>query len=560
MERFRTIERKVKFKAFSDRALEASDKLDPVQHEYETIKRWLSNSINTLSSQVENMECEIESVQVSDKKKKKDWKKQAKVDNLKEHVKRHQWHIQQLETVMRMLDNESVKVDQVKKIQNDVDFYIDYYQDEDYYEDKHLYADLDVEGFRAKNEVDSSVFAVAAAIVKKAANDNCLASKPCGVASRNSGTLKNSLKSHSRTLSSGSLSSSKSTGVHASGRSSRMNISNFSEPSSSSPVVSNRKPMTSFTSKPNTNHFPIQHRMPKQSIQNSFSNKPILQQPNDVSAPVENRFDMNELNKALPGGIMANPPSVLNPENERPNNSVSYWPPDSNIFARNEEPKLSAFVDLDYNAPQFMLSQTSTCKSLFENSYDQNEPSIALPFINPLGGNMVRDQSVLNFSTPRTNPLSRHQERLNLFADQVRHQKEAHDFMSLLVERQQALQENTVASDYLGPETYTRFSDDVLFFIFYYLEVCEWFGNVVIYSEFIFQGFQSQRFAGRLLKIRSWFFHMKRKLWFKAIDTPRILSSLSEVVSLFVPSSWSHSYLFSIFRETIFISIKKNGV
>lgn len=53
-----------------------------------------------------------------------------------------------LETILRMLDNDSVPVDAIQKIKDDVEYYIDSSQDPDFEENEFLYDDLDLEDIR----------------------------------------------------------------------------------------------------------------------------------------------------------------------------------------------------------------------------------------------------------------------------------------------------------------------------------------------------------------------------------------------------------------------------
>ena len=133
MERFKVVERETKTKAYSKEGLGAAQKLDPAQKEKDEMANWLTNSIDTLNLQVnyyifqfitncinskiifqlDQFECEIESL-LAAKKKRLDKDKQDRVEELKSKVEKHRHHIRKLETLLRMLDNLSVEVCQVK--------------------------------------------------------------------------------------------------------------------------------------------------------------------------------------------------------------------------------------------------------------------------------------------------------------------------------------------------------------------------------------------------------------------------------------------------------------
>lgn len=160
MERFKVVERETKTKAYSKEGLGAAQKLDPIQKERDEITNWLSCSIDTLGVQVDQFECEIEALQLVQKKgKKPDRDKTERGEHLKNRVEKHRYHVKQLETLMRMLDNDTVTVDQIKKIKDDIEYYIESSQEDDFQDNEYIYDDLDLEdmnAFRANNVVDST--------------------------------------------------------------------------------------------------------------------------------------------------------------------------------------------------------------------------------------------------------------------------------------------------------------------------------------------------------------------------------------------------------------------
>ncbi|XP_019948495.1 CCR4-NOT transcription complex subunit 3a isoform X2 [Paralichthys olivaceus] len=149
MERFKVVERETKTKAYSKEGLGLAQKVDPAQREKEETGQWLTNTIDTLNMQVDQFESEVESLSVQTRKKKGDKDKQERIDELKRLIERHRFHIRMLETILRMLDNDSVPVDSIQKIKDDVDYYIDSSQDPDFEENEFLYDDLDLEDIPA---------------------------------------------------------------------------------------------------------------------------------------------------------------------------------------------------------------------------------------------------------------------------------------------------------------------------------------------------------------------------------------------------------------------------
>ncbi|XP_061071994.1 CCR4-NOT transcription complex subunit 3a isoform X2 [Conger conger] len=143
MERFKVVERETKTKAYSKEGLGLALKVDPAQKEKEEVGQWLTNTIDTLNMQVDQFESEVESLSVQTRKKKGD--KEDRIEELKQFIEKHRYHICRLETILRMLDNDSVQVDLIRKIKDDVEYYLDSSQDPDFEENEFLYDDLDLE-------------------------------------------------------------------------------------------------------------------------------------------------------------------------------------------------------------------------------------------------------------------------------------------------------------------------------------------------------------------------------------------------------------------------------
>ncbi|KAM8927011.1 CCR4-NOT transcription complex subunit 3 isoform 1-T1 [Pelodytes ibericus] len=149
MERFKVVERETKTKAYSKEGLGLAQKVDPAQKEKEEVGQWLTNTIDALNMGVDQFESEVESLSVQTRKKKGDKdQKQDRIEGLKRHIEKHRYHIRMLETILRMLDNDSINVESIRKIKDDVEYYVDSSQDPDFEENEFLYDDLDLEDIR----------------------------------------------------------------------------------------------------------------------------------------------------------------------------------------------------------------------------------------------------------------------------------------------------------------------------------------------------------------------------------------------------------------------------
>uniref|UniRef100_A0A8C9THW6 CCR4-NOT transcription complex subunit 3 n=1 Tax=Scleropages formosus TaxID=113540 RepID=A0A8C9THW6_SCLFO len=156
MERFKIVERETKTKAYSKEGLGLAQKVDPAQKEKEEVGQWLTSTIDTLNMQVDQFESEVESLSVQTRKKKGDKEKQDRIEELKRFIEKHRYHIRMLETILRMLDNDSVQVESIRKIKDDVEYYLDSSQDPDFEENEFLYDDLDLEDICNNNGSGSS--------------------------------------------------------------------------------------------------------------------------------------------------------------------------------------------------------------------------------------------------------------------------------------------------------------------------------------------------------------------------------------------------------------------
>lgn len=141
MERFKVVERETKTKAYSKEGLGAAQKLDPAQRVRDEVRQWLTTSISALQIQIDQYESEIESL-LAGKKKKLDKDKQDRMDELRGKLDRHKFHITKLETLLRMLDNDGVDVEQVRRIKDDVEYYIESSQEPDFEENEYIYDDI----------------------------------------------------------------------------------------------------------------------------------------------------------------------------------------------------------------------------------------------------------------------------------------------------------------------------------------------------------------------------------------------------------------------------------
>ncbi|KAK7506379.1 hypothetical protein BaRGS_00002491 [Batillaria attramentaria] len=158
MERFKVLERETKTKAYSKDGLGAAAKMDPQTKEKSEITNWLSNQIETLKIQLDQFECELETMECTSKKKKMDKDSGPRADELKQLRDRHKFHIKHLEMAMRAVDNDALAVEQIKSIKDDIDYYVESNQEPDFEENEFLYEDLDLDDLASTQTLGTSPF------------------------------------------------------------------------------------------------------------------------------------------------------------------------------------------------------------------------------------------------------------------------------------------------------------------------------------------------------------------------------------------------------------------
>ncbi|XP_052760291.1 CCR4-NOT transcription complex subunit 3-like isoform X2 [Mya arenaria] len=144
MERFKVVERETKTKAYSKEGLGAASKLDPQAKEKQEITNWVSTQIENLKIQSDRCESELEQLTIGNKKKKMD-KESEKFDSLKTSQDKHNFHINKLETVMRMVDNDAIPLEQIKSIKDDIEYYVESNGDPDFEDNEFVYDELELD-------------------------------------------------------------------------------------------------------------------------------------------------------------------------------------------------------------------------------------------------------------------------------------------------------------------------------------------------------------------------------------------------------------------------------
>jgi CCR4-NOT transcription complex subunit 3 len=141
MEQFKICEKETKTKTYSKEGLAREDKLDPEDEAKLNTTNWVSDYIEKFNQEVEEKDFEIE--KLSSGKGKKSQK--HKIEALQQYVQQHKFHISKLEGIIRLVNNDVLGVDVVDPLKDDLDYYLESYEDEDYaaaYDEEYFYESL----------------------------------------------------------------------------------------------------------------------------------------------------------------------------------------------------------------------------------------------------------------------------------------------------------------------------------------------------------------------------------------------------------------------------------
>ena len=192
MEQFKICEKETKTKTYSKEGLARQAKLDPAEEAKLKTTTWISQIIEKMNTIVEDQEVEIE--RLSSGKGKKTNK--HLIDDYNHYISLHKFHLNKLEGIMRLVNNDVLDVEIVDPLKEDLEYYLESYEDEDYqqaYDEEYFYESLGLEDLAVVN-VDR-VTQVSAPTKKTKDDDNTSSS------SKGSREKKSSKKSSSSVLS-----------------------------------------------------------------------------------------------------------------------------------------------------------------------------------------------------------------------------------------------------------------------------------------------------------------------------------------------------------------------
>merc|ERR1719230_1836495 len=93
--------------------------------------------MSKLTGQQEELSAEEESVRA---KKKPTPLELQELQKVQQATKRHAWHIQKMEQLLRKMDNDGIDLDELGATRESVEYYVDDWREEEFFFDEELYA------------------------------------------------------------------------------------------------------------------------------------------------------------------------------------------------------------------------------------------------------------------------------------------------------------------------------------------------------------------------------------------------------------------------------------
>ncbi|XP_071860279.1 CCR4-associated factor Not3 isoform X1 [Bombus fervidus] len=560
MERFKVVERETKTKAYSKEGLGAAQKLDPAQKEREEVSNWLANSIDALNLQLDTFESEIESL-LAGKKKRLDKDKQDRMDELKAKLDKHRYHIRKLETLLRMLDNMSVEVNTIKRIKDDVEYYIESSQEPDFEENEYIYDDI-----IGLDEVELSGVGIPSSATTDSNNSNETGGTPT---STNSGTspipsppLSSTMHNHSSDSSTDNdkktkpvkptavrplLNSQASIPTTGSTATIKSNLLSSSTPSKTIPMTPSHSSPSSTS-----NHIATTNAGNFATVAASHTNSQAI---HSTSSKTSSHSSENGLlSSSSASSVTSNVPQTTSQQHSNPvpiqTTHVLHNPQNQNHSSENEmttpiPPSSSPQSSVSSRSSPLPANSCSpapsTANGLIPKLPDgmSSLKSIAQQVIVRAGLDIPPSESNRNiFDTAKANnnnskvtvdahippllgvaplgpvPLQKeHQLQFQLMEAAHYHMPEPSDSERL---RSYLPRNSCVTPSYYQQsqlphsdtvEFFQRLSTETLFFIFYYME-----------------GSKGQYLAAKALKKQSWRFHTKYMMWFQRHEEPKVIN------------------------------------
>jgi CCR4-NOT transcription complex subunit 3 len=150
MEAFKYCEKETKTKTYSKEGLAKAEKLSPEEEAKKATSEWITEIIEKLTEMAEERDLEVERLGAGRGKK----TNKNQIEECNHYLSMHKFHLTKLEGIMRLVNNDVLDVDVVDPIKEDLDYYIESYEDDDYqqaYDEDFFYETLGLEELNVVN-------------------------------------------------------------------------------------------------------------------------------------------------------------------------------------------------------------------------------------------------------------------------------------------------------------------------------------------------------------------------------------------------------------------------
>ncbi|KAI8988957.1 Not1 N-terminal domain, CCR4-Not complex component-domain-containing protein [Pilobolus umbonatus] len=145
MERFKQVEREMKTKAYSKEGLLQREKMDPKDKEKLDVCDFINNAVDELSRQIENNETEIEHLEGPPNKRSSKKIDHERIQELEQAIEKKKWHINRLELILRLLENDHLPPQRIKDLEETIQYYVENNEGPDFTEDEGIYDELNLD-------------------------------------------------------------------------------------------------------------------------------------------------------------------------------------------------------------------------------------------------------------------------------------------------------------------------------------------------------------------------------------------------------------------------------
>jgi len=150
MEQFKICEKETKTKTYSKEGLARQERLDPAEQAKQDTTTWISEVIDNLQEKVDEYEVEIEKLSSGRGKK----TNKHVIEEYNHYISNHKFHLNKLEGIMRLVNNDVLDVEVVDPIKEDLDYYLESNEDEDFqqaYDEEYFYEALGLDDLAVVN-------------------------------------------------------------------------------------------------------------------------------------------------------------------------------------------------------------------------------------------------------------------------------------------------------------------------------------------------------------------------------------------------------------------------